>query len=80
MDSERFYRVVTRQVFERIPFDGLLGVPETQRPRRDGEYYIVERAPGFDVNERWMSYAEALELVAGPEWTDPNPFPQDGEA
>jgi len=79
MDSERFYRVVSREVFERIPFDGLMGTAQTQRARRDGQYYIVERAPNFDVNDRWISYEEALNLVAQPDWTDPNPFPQHGE-
>jgi len=39
----------------------------------------VERAPGFDVNDRWLTNEEAKELVAGPDWTDPNPFPQYGE-
>jgi hypothetical protein len=80
MDSEKFYRVVTREVFERVPFGGLIGPPETQRQRIDGEYYIVERAPGFDVNDRWLTNEEAKELVAGPDWTDPNPFPQYVEA
>ena len=83
MDSEKYYRVVTRETFERIPFDGLLGQPATQRMSIDGNQFIVERAPEFSKNVRWFNHAEALALVAGPEWNDLNPFPQifetDGE-
>jgi len=79
MDSEKYYRVVTREVFERIPFDGLVGDPPTQRMSIDGTQFIVERAAEFSKNSRWMNHAEAVAFVAAPEWNDPNPFPQYGE-
>jgi len=80
MDSEKFYRVVSREVFERIPFDGIVGEASTQRVSLDGSQFIVERAANFTKNARWISHAEAIELVLGPEWISPNRYPQDGEA
>ena len=79
MDSEKHYRVVSSEVFERIPFDGLVGHRPTQRMSIDGTQFIVERAAEFSKNSRWMNHAEAVAFVAAPEWNDPNPFPQHGE-
>jgi hypothetical protein len=45
----------------------------------DGTQFIVERAAEFSKNSRWMTHAEAKQLVASPDWTDPNPFPQYGQ-
>lgn len=80
MDSDKFYRVVTREVFERIPFDGLVGQPNTQRMSLDGSLFIVERAAEFSANARWISHAEAFILVSGPEWIDENRYQQHVQA
>ncbi len=78
MDT-KFYRIVTREVFERIPFDGILGERETQRQSIDGTHFVLERNAEFPINERWLSHGETLELMATPEWSLPEQFADNGE-
>lgn len=82
--SERYYRIISRETFERAPVGGIKGSRESQRSNLDGSQFIVERAAELRANDRWFDEDEALAVVAGPEWSDPNPFPQipesDGQA
>lgn len=74
--NNRYYRIISRETFDRAPVGGIKGTRESQRWNSDGTHCIVERVPELDVNERWVDEAEALAIVAEPEWNDPNPFPQ----
>jgi hypothetical protein len=81
--SNRYYRIISRETFDRAPLGGIKGTRESQRSNLDGSQFIVERAAEFRANDRWFDEVEALAVVTGPDWCDPNPFPQipetDGE-
>lgn len=81
--SERYYRIISRETFDRAPLGGIKGNRDTQRISIDGTLVIVERTAELRANDRWINEYEALDVVIGPEWSDPNPFPQipetDGE-
>lgn len=82
--SNRYYRIISRETFDRAPVGGIKGTRESQRSNLDGSQFMVERAAEFRVNDRWFDEVEALAIVAGPDWSNPNPFPQipegDGQA
>ena len=64
----KYYRIITIDVLNRVPIEGIDGDRSNQRVSVDGTKAIVERAEGFNANERWFTHEEALEIVAGPEW------------
>jgi len=66
----KFYRIVTSEVFNRIPKDGLHGLPEAQRFSLSGEFVIVQRAEGYAVNDRWLTHENALSLIKNSEWDE----------
>jgi hypothetical protein len=68
MEDKRYYRIVSRQVFERIPFDGIVGNRESQRSNNDGNFFLVERAKGFPTNDRWLDVDEILSIVSAYDW------------
>ena len=82
--NERYYRIISRETFDRAPIGGIKGTRESQRWNLDETHCIVERSPELDVNDRWVDEAKALTIVAEPDWSNPNPFPQilesDGQA
>jgi len=65
-----FYRVITAEVFNRIPVDGIVvGREFRYKWSKDRTLVMVEREQGFDVNERWITHDEALAIVSTSEWT-----------
>lgn len=67
MDTN-YYRVISIETLNRVPFDGLKGNMNTQRASLDAQFILVERAEGFSINDRWMSHSEAMQLIQTPEW------------
>lgn len=68
MDSN--YRIITREVFDRIPMEGIAGTRDTRHRRsRDRSLVMVKRPFGIDANARWMSHSDAIAILETPEWT-----------
>ena len=66
----KYYRVINYDVLLRAPLNGLHGNLDTQRTSVDGKRVIVERREGYAINKRWVTHAEALAIVAGPDWSE----------
>jgi hypothetical protein len=65
-----YYRVITAEVFQRIPVNGIVGGRDFRHKWcKDGSLVMVEREQGFDVNERWITHDEALKIVSTSDWT-----------
>lgn len=68
MDSN--YRIISREVFDRIPFEGIAGDRDTRhRWNRAGTLVMVKRPFGVESNARWMSYADAIAILETDDWT-----------
>ena len=68
MDSN--YRIISREVFDRIPFEGIAGGKDARhRWNRDHSMVMVKRPFGMDANARWMSHGDAMAVLETPDWT-----------
>ena len=61
--SNRYYRVISRETFDRAPLGGIKGNRDTQRMSIDRTQVIVERAAELRANDRWVDEVEALQIV-----------------
>ena len=65
-----YYRILTKEVFERIPVDGIVGGRNFRHKwSKNGLFVMVEREQGFNVNERWLTNEQALEVISTSDWT-----------
>lgn len=72
--TDRYYRIISRETFDRAPLGGIKGNRDTQRVSIDGMQVIVERAAELSANDRWIHEVEALQIVRGPEWSEADPY------
>ena len=72
--TDRYYRIISRETFDRAPLGGSKGNRDTQRMSIDETQVIVERAAELSVNDRWLDEVEALQIVRGPEWSEVHPY------
>jgi hypothetical protein len=72
--SDRYYRIISRETFDRAPLGGIKGNRDSQRMSIDQTQVIVERAAELRANDRWVDEVEALQIVSGPEWSEADPY------
>ena len=62
------YRIMSAEALSRIPTEGV------SEPRMNlaGTEGIIERRPGYPLNERWMTHKEAINITTGIEWMLPD--------
>lgn len=72
--SDRYYRIISRETFDRAPLGGIKGNRDTQRMSIDKTQVIVERAAELRANDRWFLEVEALQIVRGPQWSEADPY------
>ncbi len=68
MDSK--YRIISKEVFDRIPTDGIVGDRNTrQRWNRSHTSVMVKRPFGAEANDRWMNHDEAISILETEGWS-----------
>ena len=67
MDSNR-YRIITAEALQSIALDSIIGGLDEQRVSNDGMLYMVELAEDYTDDEPYLTHAEAIAIIATPEW------------
>lgn len=68
--ATRRYRIVSSEVLQRIPFDGIVDGINGAVGNVCGDIFIVERKEGFPLNDRWLSHEAIIAYMNEPPWYD----------